>query len=136
MNTHLGTAHRSLSRRLALAGLALLAPLSGLAQYHYYNVGSGSDCIMQDYRSANVPPGIYDAIHEEYVSSSDSGSGYFYGGFTHQNNGGTSTLVQYVCWPASGGYAPYTQQIPYFAGSNMVGYAQIGEGSSCAIKGY
>ena len=136
MNTPLRSLPPQLARPLALAGLALLAPLSGVAQYHYYNVGSGSDCIMQDYRSANVPPGIYDAIHEEYVSSSDSGSGYFYGGFTHQNNGGTSTLVQYVCWPASGGYAPYTQQIPYFAGSNMVGYAQIGEGSSCAIKGY
>ncbi len=136
MNTPLRSPYRPLARLTALAGLALLAPLTGLAQYHYYNVGSGSDCIMQDYRSANVPPGIYDAIHEEYVSSSDSGSGYFYGGFTHQNNGGTSTLVQYVCWPASGGFAPYTQQIPYFAGSNMVGYAQIGEGSSCAIKGY
>ena len=136
MNTPLGTAHRSLTRRLALAGLTLLAPSSGLAQYHFYNVASGSDCIMQDYRSANVPPGIYDAIHEENVTSSDSGAGYFYGGFTHQNNGGTSTLVQYVCWPATGGYAPYSQQIPYFAGSNMVGYAQIGEGSSCAIKGY
>jgi hypothetical protein len=44
--------------------------------------------------------------------------------------------VQYVCWPASGGFAPYSQQIPTFAGTNMVGYAQIGEGSSCAIKGY
>ena len=121
---------------LGLTVVMMLAPLRSWAQYHYYNVGSGSDCIMQDYRTPNAPPGIYDAIHEEYVSSSDSGSGYFYGGFTHQNNGGTSTLVQYVCWPASGGYAPYTQQIPYFAGSNMVGYAQIGEGSSCAIKGF
>ena len=117
-------------------GLAWLTPATGLAQYHYFNVANGSDCIMQDYRSPDVPPGIYDAIHEEYVSSSDGGSGYFYGGFTHQNNGGTSTLVQYVCWPASGGFAPYSQQIPFFAGTNMVGYAQIGEGSSCAIKGF
>lgn len=54
----------------------------------------------------------------------------------HQNSGGTKTLVQYVCWPATGGYAPYSQQIPVFAGENMVGYPQIGEGSSCAIKGY
>ncbi len=121
---------------LVLLGLALLAPSAGLAQYHYYNVASGADCIQQDYRSPNVPGGIYDAIHEENVTSSDGGSGYFYGGMTHQNNGGTSTLVQYVCWPASGGFAPYSQQIPTFAGTNMVGYAQIGEGSSCAIKGY
>ena len=123
---------------LALAlciGLALLAPPAGLAQYHYYNVASGSDCILQDYRSPNVPSGIYDAIHEEYVNSSDSGSGYFYGGMVH-DPGGSRTLIQYVCWPASGGYAPYSQQIPTFAGPNMVGYAQIGEGSSCAIKGY
>ena len=119
---------------LALAlciGLALLAPPAGLAQYHYYNVASGSDCILQDYRSPNVPSGIYDAIHEEYVNSSDSGSGYFYGGMVH-DPGGSRTLIQYVCWPASGGYAPYSQQIPTFAGPNMVGYAQIGEGSSCA----
>ena len=118
--------------------LAALWVVPGLAQaqYHYYNVPSNSDCIMQDYRSVNVPGGIYDAVHQEYVSSSDGGSGYFYGGYTHQNNGGANTLVQYVCWPASGGFAPYSQQIPTFAGTNMVGYAQIGEGSSCAIKGY
>ena len=78
-----------LARLLPLAfifGLALLAPSTGRAQYHGYNVASGSDCIVQTYRSPDVPPGIYDAIHEEYVSSSDGGSGYFYGGFTHQNN--------------------------------------------------
>ena len=115
------------------AMLLLLAPPIARAQYHAYNVASGADVIMQDYRSPNVPPGIYDAIHEENVTSSDGGSGYFYGGFTHQNPG---TLVQYVCWPASGGFAPYSQQIPFFAGTNMVGYAQIGEGSSCAIKGF
>jgi len=115
-------------------GLALLAASTVQAQYHYFNVPAAADCILQDYRSPNVPPGIYDAIHEEYVSSSDGGSGYFYGGMTHQNAG--RTLVQYVCWPASGGFAPYSQQIPTFAGTNMVGYAQIGEGSSCAIKGY
>ena len=120
--------------RISSLCLALLAPMLGNAQYHYYNVASGSDCIVQTYRSPNVPGGIYDAIHEEYTSSSDGGSGYFYGGFTHQNTYGT--LVQYVCWPASGGFAPYSQQIPTFAGTNMVGYAQIGEGSSCAIKGY
>jgi len=113
-----------------------MAPFAVRAQYHSFNIASGSDCIVQEYRSVNVPPGIYDAIHQEYHSSSDGGSGYLYGGFTHQNQGGTSTLVQYVCWPASGGYAPYSQQIPVFAGTNMVGFAQIGEGSSCAIKGY
>lgn len=116
------------------SGLTWLAAATAQAQYHYFNVPAAADCILQDYRSPNVPPGIYDAIHEEYVSSSDGGSGYFYGGMTHQNANGT--LVQYVCWPASGGFAPYSQQIPTFAGTNMVGYAQIGEGSSCAIKGY
>ena len=115
--------------------LALLAPSTGRAQYHYYNVASGSDCIVQTYRSPNLPSGIYDAIHEENVNSSDGGSGYFYGGMV-QDPGNSRTLVQYVCWPASGGFAPYSQQIPTFAGTNMVGYAQIGEGSSCAIKGY
>lgn len=114
--------------------LTLLGAGPGRAQYHHYNVPNGADCTLQDYRSPNVPPGIYDAIYEEYHSSSDGGSSYFYGGFTHQNSG--RTLVQYVCWPASGGFAPYSQQIPVFAGSNMVGYTQIGEGSSCAIKGY
>ncbi|BCU79798.1 hypothetical protein llg_45130 [Luteolibacter sp. LG18] len=108
-----------------------------MAQYHNFTgVPSNSDCIMQDYRSPNVPGGIYDAIHEENVSSSDGGSGYFYGGYTHQNQGGTKTLVQYVCWPASGGTPSYAQQIPVFAGANMVGNIQIGEGSSCSIKGY
>lgn len=117
--------------------LALLTPQVSLAQYHNYNVPSASDCVMQDYRSPNVPSGIYDAIHESYVSSADGGSGYFYGGFTHQNlaNGVTNTVVFYVCWPASGGFAPYSQQIPIFAGKNMVGYTQIGEGSSCGIAG-
>ena len=76
-----------------VCALLLLAPSAARAQYHYFNVPSGSDCIMQDYRSPNTPPGIYDAIHEETTSSSDGGSGYFYGGFTHQNNGGTETLV-------------------------------------------
>ncbi|MCC6821280.1 MAG: autotransporter-associated beta strand repeat-containing protein [Verrucomicrobia subdivision 3 bacterium] len=114
-------------------GLILAAASTSRAQYHYFNVPAASDCILQEYRSPNVPPGIYDAIHEETVSSSDGGAGYFYGGMTHQN---PATLVQYVCWPASGGFAPYSQQIPTFAGTNMVGYAQIGEGSSCAIKGY
>ena len=132
------TAHRLNSKIFLLVGLAkvVLTADFACAQYHFFNVASGSDCIMQDYRSPNVPPGIYDAIHEENVNSSDGGSGYFYGGFTHQNQGGAGTLVQYVCWPAGGGYAPYSQQIPTFAGTNMVGYAQIGEGSSCAIKGY
>jgi autotransporter-associated beta strand protein len=114
---------------------AVFALFAAHAQYHSYNVPSAADCILQDYRSPNVPPGIYDAIHEENVSSSDSGSGYFYGGMVHDPSN-RRTLVQYVCWPASGGFAPYSQQIPIFAGTNMVGFAQIGEGSSCAIKGY
>lgn len=110
---------------------------AAFAQYHAFTgVPTNSDCIMQDYRSPNIPGGIYDAIHEENVSSSDGGSGYFYGGYTHQNQGGTKTLVQYVCWPASGGTPSYAQQIPIFAGTNMVGNIQIGEGSSCSIKGY
>ena len=119
--------------------LSAMAPLAAQAQYDYFNISSGSDCIMQDYRSANVPSGIYDAIHQDYATSSDGGSGYFYGGFTHQNsvNGNKMSLVQYVCWPAGGGFPySYSQQIPFFAGTNMVGYPQIGEGSSCAIKGY
>ena len=132
--------HRSRGFRrglmVALFGAGVVFPGAARAQYHSYNVPSNADCIMQEYRSVNVPGGIYDAIHQEYVSSSDGGSGYFYGGYTHQNNSGANTLVQYVCWPASGGYAPYSQQIPVFAGQNMVGYPQIGEGSSCAIKGY
>lgn len=119
---------------LAVCALVFV-PGAGHAQYHAYNVPSGADGILQDYRSVNLPPGIYDAIHEEYVSSSDGGSGYFYGGMVHDRNN-SRTLVQYVCWPAGGGFAPYSQQIPTFAGTNMVGYAQIGEGSSCAIKGY
>jgi hypothetical protein len=52
-------------------GLTLLAPSIGVAQYHSYNVANGSDCIVQTYRSPNLPSGIYDAIHEQYVSSSD-----------------------------------------------------------------
>ena len=116
--------------------MGMLVPLVARAQYHYFNVAGGSDCIVQTYRSPNLPSGIYDAIHEEYVSSSDGGSGYFYGGMVQHAGNGQQTLVQYVCWPASGGVAPYSQQIPTFAGTNMVGYAQIGEGSSCAIKGY
>jgi hypothetical protein len=116
-------------------GLALVAPSGASAQYHAYNVAGGSDCILQDYRSPNRPPGIYDAIHEETVTSSDGGSGYFYGGMVH-DPGNDQTLVQYVCWPASGGFAPYSQQIPIFAGTNMAWFSQISEGSSCAIKGY
>jgi uncharacterized repeat protein (TIGR02543 family) len=111
-------------------------PMAVQAQYNSYNISSGSDCTIQDYRSVNVPPGIYDAIHQNSHTSSDGGDGYYYGGFTHQNFSGTKTLVQYVCWPATGGFPAYSQQIPVFAGSNMVGFAQIGEGSSCAIKGY
>ncbi|MCC7374536.1 MAG: immunoglobulin domain-containing protein [Verrucomicrobiales bacterium] len=118
-----------------LVVLGSLGSLGVHAQYHAYNIASGSDAILQDYRSPNAPPGIYDAIHETTVTSSDGGSGYFYGGMTHRN-GVNGTLIQYVCWPAAGGFAPYSQQIPVFAGSNMVGYPQIGEGSSCAIKGY
>ena len=119
-------------------GLALLTPATGRAQYHSYNVTSGSDCIMQDYRSANLPGGIYDAIHEEYVTSSDGGSAYFYGGMTHENNvnGVLSTLVQYSMWPPSGVYGPYVMQIPTFAGTNMTWWASTAEGSSCSIKGY
>jgi autotransporter-associated beta strand protein len=120
-------------------GLSVLTPVTGLAQYHSYNVASSSDCILQDYRTVNAPGGIYDADHSNIdgIGSSDGGAGSYYGGFTHQNQGGTSTLLQYVCWPASGSYpVSYAQQIPSFAGTNMVGYTQIGEGSSCAIKGY
>jgi autotransporter-associated beta strand protein len=116
--------------------MGLLVPFLVKGQYHIYNVSSSSDCIVQTYRSPNLPSGIYDAIHEENVSSSDGGSGYFYGGMVQHSGNGQQTLVQYVCWPASGGFAPYSQQIPTFAGTNMVGYAQIGEGSSCAIKGF
>jgi len=125
-------------RALAL-GAICLSPVLAHAGYNYFNIQSGSDCIMQDYLSVDLAPGIYDAIHQDYATSSDGGSGYFYGGFTQQNNvnGNLSTLVQYVCWPASGGYPySYSQQIPFYAGTNMVGYPQIGEGSSCAIKGY
>jgi autotransporter-associated beta strand protein len=125
--------------RLLLVTIPATAPIASRAQYHAYNVASGSDCIVQDYRTVNAPGGIYDADHSNLdgIGSSDGGSGSYYGGFTHQNQGGTSTLLQYVCWPASGSYpVSYAQQIPSFAGTNMVGYAQIGEGSSCAIKGY
>ena len=120
---------------LWLSVLALLLPAGpARAAYHYFNVTSGSSCILQDYRSVNLPPGIYDAEHEDNVTSSDGGSGYFYGGFVHHASD-NYTLVQYVCWPAGGWSAPYCQQIPIFAGTNMTGYPQIGEGSSCAIKG-
>ena len=119
-----------------LIGLALLAPATGLAQYHYYNVPSGSDCIVQTYRSPNLPSGIYDAIHEEYVSSSDGGSGYFYGGMVQRPGATTGPWCSMSAGRPAAGFAPYSQQIPTFAGTNMVGYAQIGEGSSCAIKGY
>lgn len=125
---------RTVLMLLIATGLGLL---SAHGQYNYFNVAGGSDCIRQDYRSANTPPGVYDAVHQDNVSSSDGGGGYFYGGFVHQDQGGASTLVQYVCWPASGGFPySYSQQIPSFAGTNMVGYPQIGEGSSCSIKGY
>ena len=60
-----------------VVSLALMAPSTGRAQYHYYNVASGSDCIVQTYRSPNLPTGIYDAIHEENVNSSDGGIGVF-----------------------------------------------------------
>ncbi|BCU76388.1 hypothetical protein llg_11030 [Luteolibacter sp. LG18] len=106
------------------------------AQYNDFNIPNNADCIMQDYRSPNVPPGVYDAIHTNNVSSSDGGSGYFYGGYVHQGQGGTKTLVQYVCWPSSGGTPSYAQQIPVFAGTNMATNVAIGEGSSCSIKGY
>jgi hypothetical protein len=55
--------------RVSCFCLGLLAPLLGKAQYHSFNVSSGSDCIVQTHRSPNLPSGIYDAIHEEYVSS-------------------------------------------------------------------
>ena len=42
-------------------------------------------------------------VHAYAGGKAPGGTGYFYGGYTHQNNGGTNTLVQYVCWPASGG---------------------------------
>ena len=58
-------------------------------------------------------------MHEQYVSSSDDSSGYFYGGMVHDKNN-SRTLVQFVCWPASGGFAPDSQQILMFAGPNMV----------------
>jgi hypothetical protein len=82
-------------------GLGLLALFLASAQYHNYNVASGSDCIVQTYRSSNLPSGIYDAIHEEYVSSSDGGSWYFYGGMVQRSGNGQQTLVQYVCWPGN-----------------------------------
>ena len=91
--------------RISCFCVGLLAPLVGQAQYHSFNVSSGSDCIVQTYRSPNLPSGIYDAIHEEYVSSADGGSGYFYGGMVQRSGNGQQTLVQYVCWPASGGFA-------------------------------
>ena len=115
--------------------LATLFCFPASAQYHHYNVPSGADCVVQAYRSPNLPPGIYDATHEQYVTSSDGGSGYFYGGMV-QDAANSRTFVQFVCWPASGGFGPYSQQIPVFAGTNMTWWAQIGEGSSCAIKGY
>jgi len=112
----------------------LFLPGTARAQYHNFNVTSGSDCIMNDYRTVNLPP-TYDAIHNDNVTSSDGGSGYYYGGYVNHQSG-NYTLVQYVCWPASGSFPnSYNQQIPYFAGTNMSGYPQIGEGSSCAIKG-
>ena len=119
---------------LRIAGIILFT-YGAQAQYHSYNIQAGSDCIVQDYRSPAYNTGIYDAIHEETVTSSDGGSGYFYGGMT-QHNGADGTFIQYVCWPASGGFAPYSQQIPVFAGTNMTWWPQIGEGSSCAIKGF
>ena len=119
-------------------GLALLAPAAVRASYHEYNIVNGSDCIIQDYRSANIPPGVYDAIHEDNATSSDGGTAYFYGGMTHQNNvnGNLSTLVQYSMWPASGVYGPYVLQIPTFAGTNMTWWASTAEGSASSIKGY
>lgn len=49
------------------AGIALALVCAAVnpasAQYHSYNVASGSDCIMQDYRMVNAPWGIYDADH-------------------------------------------------------------------------
>ena len=54
---------------LLLLPLLLAAP-PVFAQYDYFNIASGSDCVRQDYRSANIPHGIYDAIHQDYVTLS------------------------------------------------------------------
>src|SRR5690242_17470910 len=92
--THVAGSRPFLSGSLMALSLLGLAPRAA-AQYNYFNVPNNADCIMQDYRSPDVRGGIYDAIHQNTVSSSDGGSGYFYGGYTHQNSGGTKTLVQY-----------------------------------------
>ncbi len=121
--------------------LILLSPLVGLAQYHRYNVENNSDVVVQEYRSPNLPLGIYDAIHTDDVSSPDQGLGYFYGGLVHETNF-NRTGMQFVCWPAATQSASGLiitlpqQQVPIFAGTNMVPFSQIAEGSSCAIKGY
>ena len=130
--------HNTLSSAV-VGTVSLLLALSPQAKaensYNSYNISANSDCTIQDYRSPNVPGSIYDAMRNDTVSSSDGGTGFFYGGYVHGGNGGTTTGVQYVCWPANGGFAPYSQQIPTFAGKNMTGYTQNLEGSSCAITG-
>ena len=66
------------------------------------------------------------------MTNSDGGSGISTG---HGPRPGEAANAGSVCvLPASGGFAPYSQQ-SRLRGRNMVGYPQIGEGSSCAIKG-
>lgn len=132
-----------LTRRLTLLHsavlcLVLLGSMRAENSYFEFLMPSGGSAIMQEYRSPNVPASVYDALYNNNVTSSDGGGGFYYGGVVHGRNIASqlSTLVQFVCWPAMNAIVPNAQQIPVFAGKNMVGFTQISEGSSCAIKGY
>ena len=125
------------SLKLLLAALVICAPLAPLAraQYHSFNVPTNSDCILQEYRSPSLTDGIYDAIHENYLSSSDGGSAYFYGGMIHYPSDG-ETAVFYSFWPPTAATYPVGNVQKFiYAGKNMSWHVSIGEGTIGGITG-
>ena len=120
---------------------SILAALMGLiggaahAQHHGFNVASGSDCVMRDYRPMLLTPDIYDALYMNWVTSSDGPTPAWYGGAVHDLNN-NRTLVQYSFWPPSSWFAPNVVQKFTYAGTNMTWWPSTSEGCIGSIKGY
>ncbi len=104
------------------------------ADYHHFNVASGSDIVTQEVRYPYWEGGTYNAIWSNYVLSSDGPSEYFYGGIV---TSAPPTYNQWVHWPPGSPLHSGDNPTVIFSGQNMFSKrTAFSEGSSAKVSGY
>src|SRR5512146_2842317 len=119
---------------LRLVLLAGLLSASARAEYHYFNVPTGSDGVVQEVRGPYWNNAYYNTWLSDDWTSTEGVSGYFYSGLAlpaagSPNPVGTRQTVNWSFWPLSNPVNTTDTISSYYASPNTFSMQTIGEGT-------